>query len=121
MGLTLISLIGSTNSGLNKSTTSRLEPGLEYVIKSGLAVGLRKARFFWRKVNLVIKRGSMRFRLKPNKSSLALALLVTAGLIKVPYVLLTPGPAFSTIGEVEGQKFISINGAQTYQQRATYL
>ncbi|MFM1818910.1 MAG: hypothetical protein RIS61_508, partial [Actinomycetota bacterium] len=115
MGLTLISLIGSTNSGLNKSTTSRLEPGLEYVIKSGLAVGLRKARFFWRKVNLVIKRGSMRFRLKPNKSSLALALLVTAGLIKVPYVLLTPGPAFSTIGEVEGQKFISINGAQTYQ------
>ncbi|MEN9742152.1 MAG: hypothetical protein RIR66_1108, partial [Actinomycetota bacterium] len=56
----------------------------------------------------------MRFRLKPNKSSLAIVLLVTAGLIKVPYVLLTPGPAFSTIGEVEGQKFISISGAQTY-------
>ena len=56
----------------------------------------------------------MRFRLKPNKTSIALVLLVIAGLIKVPYVLLTPGPAFSTIGDVEGQKFISINGAQTY-------
>ena len=56
----------------------------------------------------------MRFRLKPNKTSLALVLLVSAGLIKVPYVLLTPGPAFSTIGEVEGQKFISISGAATY-------
>ena len=56
----------------------------------------------------------MRFRLKPNKTSIALVLLVTAGLIKVPYVLLTPGPAFSTIGEVEGQKFISISGATTY-------
>lgn len=56
----------------------------------------------------------MRFIRKPGISALALLLIVAAGTIKVPYVLLTPGPAFSTIGEVDGQKFMTISGAQTY-------
>lgn len=56
----------------------------------------------------------MRFIRKPGISLVALALIVLAGTIKVPYLLLTPGPVFSTIGDVDGQKFISINGTETY-------
>lgn len=56
----------------------------------------------------------MRLRVKPTKSAVAFVLIVAAGFIKVPYVLLTPGPVFSTIGDVDGQKFIKISGAPTY-------
>ncbi len=48
----------------------------------------------------------MRFR--PSMAMVALALLVSASLIRVPYVLVTPGPAYSTIGEIDGQQFITI-------------
>lgn len=35
-------------------------------------------------------------------------------LIQVPYVLLTPGPIFNTVGMVEGHDLITISGAETY-------
>jgi len=44
----------------------------------------------------------------------SLILLVISGLIRVPYVLITPGPAYSTIGEISGQQFITISGTQTF-------
>lgn len=53
-------------------------------------------------------------RLRPSIAMVALALLVAASLIKVPYVLVTPGPAYSTIGEIDGKQFITITGTQTY-------
>lgn len=56
----------------------------------------------------------MRFRPKLTLASFSVLLLAIAGLIRVPYVLLTPGPAYSTIGEIDGQKFISISGVTTY-------
>lgn len=34
--------------------------------------------------------------------------------INVPYVMLTPGPVYNTIGEVEGHELIAISGTQTY-------
>lgn len=56
----------------------------------------------------------MRFRFKPTLALISLLLLVIIGTIKVPYVLLTPGPAFSTIGKVDDQDFITISGTPTY-------
>lgn len=56
----------------------------------------------------------MRLRPKPSLATIWLVLLVLIGSYNVPYILLTPGPVFSTIGEVDGEKFISISGTQTF-------
>ena len=56
----------------------------------------------------------MRIRKTPSLAMISLGLLIIAGLIKVPYVLLAPGPAYSTIGKIDNQQFISISGTQTY-------
>lgn len=56
----------------------------------------------------------MRFKLRISWGLVALILLVVAGSIRVPFVLLSPGPAYDTIGQIDGQEFISISGAQTY-------
>jgi PDZ domain-containing protein len=56
----------------------------------------------------------MRLRYKPSLAMFSLLLLVISSLIKVPYVLITPGPAYSTIGEISGEQFITISGTQTY-------
>lgn len=44
---------------------------------------------------------------------LALALIASL-LIKVPYVIMKPGPAPNTLGELDGKKIISVSGTKTY-------
>lgn len=56
----------------------------------------------------------MRLNRRPTWALVALLLLVIAGSIRVPYVLLSPGPAYDAVGEIDGQEFISISGTQTY-------
>lgn len=43
-----------------------------------------------------------------------LALLVVAGLLPVPYVVLSPGPTFNTIGDVNGVPLVEISETTTY-------
>ncbi len=56
----------------------------------------------------------------PGAVVAALAGLVTAGLLLVmslipaPYVIETPGPTVDTLGEVDGEPLIEIDGASTY-------
>ena len=47
-------------------------------------------------------------------SVLAVALAVAGGTQTVPYVALTPGPAFNTLGSVGGTPVLSITGRATY-------
>ena len=48
---------------------------------------------------------------------LALALLVAGAVQTVPYVSLTPGPAFNTLGSVGGTPVLSITGHATYKDK----
>ena len=41
-------------------------------------------------------------------------LLVLAGLLPVPFVILSPGPTFNTIGEVDGVPLVEISDTTTY-------
>lgn len=41
-------------------------------------------------------------------------LLGLALLLPVPYIKMSPGPTFNTIGEVDGEEFLQISGTQTY-------
>jgi Lon-like protease len=43
-----------------------------------------------------------------------LAGLVVAAVVQVPYVALTPGPTFNTLGKPEGKELIQITGRRTY-------
>ena len=43
-----------------------------------------------------------------------LALLVVAGLLPVPFVILSPGPTFNTIGDVNGVPLVEISDTTTY-------
>ncbi|MBT2531905.1 signal protein PDZ [Arthrobacter sp. ISL-48] len=45
---------------------------------------------------------------------LALGLGIAAGTIPVPYVVESRGPAFNTLGEVQGSPVISVTGHETY-------
>ncbi len=63
----------------------------------------------------------MGLKLRPTWGVIALLLLIVIGSIKVPYVLLSPGPAYNTLGEIEGQEFISISGTQTYPTEGALL
>jgi PDZ domain-containing protein len=45
----------------------------------------------------------------------ALAALVVAAVVSVPYVALTPGPTLNTLGKPEGTELIQIAGARTYR------
>ena len=52
------------------------------------------------------------------RPSVALALAVCIALavgIQVPYLVLTPGPVFNTIGTVDGSDAIQISGTRTYE------
>jgi Lon-like protease len=40
--------------------------------------------------------------------------LVVAAVVQVPYVALTPGPTFNTLGKPEGKELIQISGRRTY-------
>jgi PDZ domain-containing protein len=46
--------------------------------------------------------------------SCVLAALVVAAVLPVPYVALTPGPTFNTLGKPGGAELIQISGRQTY-------
>ncbi len=46
--------------------------------------------------------------------ALALVLLVAAAVLPVPYVIVSPGPVFNTIGEYDGKPVIKITGTTTY-------
>lgn len=41
-------------------------------------------------------------------------LVLSASLLPVPYVIMSPGPTFNTIGEYNGQPVIKITGTKTY-------
>ena len=43
-----------------------------------------------------------------------IALLVLAGLLPVPFVILSPGPTFNTIGDVDGVPLVEISDTTTY-------
>ncbi|MFA7267608.1 MAG: hypothetical protein WC054_14960, partial [Candidatus Nanopelagicales bacterium] len=45
---------------------------------------------------------------------LSIAILIAIALMPVPYVKLSPGPMFNTIGEVDGVDLIRITGTQVY-------
>lgn len=45
---------------------------------------------------------------------LAMALGLLGGLATVPYAALLPGPTFDTLGEVDGETVVDIQGTQTY-------
>ena len=43
-----------------------------------------------------------------------LALLGVGGLVRVPYVALGPGPTYDTLGKVEGEPVVEVDGTKTY-------
>lgn len=45
---------------------------------------------------------------------LALGLTTTAAVARVPYVALGPGPTYNTLGEVDGEPVLEIDGRQTF-------
>ena len=49
-------------------------------------------------------------------SVLALGMTLTAGLARVPYVALAPGPTYNTIGLYEGKPVITVEGRKTYDE-----
>jgi PDZ domain-containing protein len=55
-----------------------------------------------------------RFRAMAVSGGLALALCVTTVLLPSPYVIESPGPTFNTIGEVNGQPLIQVQGRESF-------
>ena len=49
-------------------------------------------------------------------SVLALGMTLIAGLARVPYVALAPGPTYNTIGLYEGKPVITVEGRKTYDE-----
>ena len=56
----------------------------------------------------------MKPRLRPTVSGLLLICIALSVGLRVPYVLMTPGPEFNTIGTIHEQPAISISGTKTY-------
>lgn len=46
--------------------------------------------------------------------ALAVGLALAALFVRVPYVVLSPGPAFDTLGQVAGQDVLKVTGGKTY-------
>lgn len=55
-----------------------------------------------------------RFRAMAVSGGLAVALCAAAVLLPAPYVLESPGPTFNTIGEVNGQPLIRVEGRESF-------
>lgn len=55
-----------------------------------------------------------RFRAMAISGGLAVVLGGTAVLLPAPYVIESPGPAFNTIGEVNGQRLIEVEGTESF-------
>ena len=47
-------------------------------------------------------------------SVLAVVGIMATMLLPVPYVVVSPGPVFNTLGESDGQKIVQISGTTTY-------
>ena len=45
---------------------------------------------------------------------LAVALSLVVAFVPLPYLELSPGPTYNTIGEIDGTPLIEISGTQTY-------
>lgn len=45
---------------------------------------------------------------------LVAVLALVGGLVKIPYVSLGPGPTYNTLGSVDGQVVVEVNGTKTY-------
>jgi Lon-like protease len=58
--------------------------------------------------------GSRRFVTLLIAGVCVLAGIVVAAVVQVPYVALTPGPTFNTLGKPEGKELIQITGRRTY-------
>ncbi|WP_105032727.1 PDZ domain-containing protein [Arthrobacter ruber] len=56
-----------------------------------------------------------RFRAMTVSGGLALVLCAAAVLLPSPYVLESPGPTFNTIGEVDGQPLIQVEGTESFR------
>lgn len=56
----------------------------------------------------------MRFAIRSKFTAFVLVLGALLLAIPVPYVRLTPGPVFNTLGEIDGKKLVEISGTQTY-------
>jgi PDZ domain-containing protein len=46
-------------------------------------------------------------------------LILAASLVRVPYVIMSPGPVFNTIGEFQGKPVIKISGTRTYPTKGS--
>lgn len=55
-----------------------------------------------------------RFRAMAVSGGLAVVLCTAAVLLPSPYVIESPGPTFNTIGEVDGQPLIQVEGTESY-------
>ncbi|MFC3299864.1 ATP-dependent protease Lon [Arthrobacter agilis] len=55
-----------------------------------------------------------RFRAMAVSGGLAVVLCAAAVLLPSPYIIEAPGPTFNTIGEVDGQPLIRVEGTQSY-------
>ena len=55
-----------------------------------------------------------RFRAMAVSGGLAVALCAAAVLLPAPYVIESPGPTFNTIGEVNGQPLIRVEGRESF-------
>ena len=66
--------------------------------------------------SIVIEQGKRMRRYLPRFTLTTVVAFVSVlvCLIQVPYVLLSPGPIFNTIGMVDGHDLISISGKETY-------
>lgn len=49
-----------------------------------------------------------------SSTGLLVICLILIGLFPVPYIKLSPGPMYNTIGSVDGKELITISGTQTY-------
>ena len=58
-------------------------------------------------------------RLRPGLSALTVVVFGIALATPVPYVVVTPGPTFNTIGQMDGKDLVHIDGAPTYPTRGS--
>lgn len=42
-------------------------------------------------------------------------LALVGGFVKIPYVSIGPGPTYNTLGSVDGQAIVEVNGTKTYK------
>jgi len=61
-----------------------------------------------------VRRPSSRATTLLMASAFLLALLLVAAFLPVPYVTLSPGPTFNTLGSVGDQKVVEVSGRPTY-------